>query len=488
MKNNTKTFMSKTLTALVAVTLMSTAVLTAPVKAAEQVIVNSTFENGTDGWTSMGNCNVQKAGWVKNSGNNSLYIGNRQQSWNGASLNLNGKVQAGATYNASVYFMSWQINNDIQVKMTLSYKDNSGNTKYSTVASATAGCGQWKEMNGSFTVPNDANNVQIYFETSDRNGDIYIDDVKITKTSGGSQQQPSWPSQPTQPTNPSTQTGSMVDIANAYMKNMKIDVDCPSSISSRRGNVQYGSFQHKTYYSSTTRSNRGYNILLPVNYNPQKKYPVLYVLHGVMGDENSMKGNGIEYILGNHVADGNAKEMIVVLPNMFCGANGQQPTLDQKGMLGYDNFINDLKNDLMPHIQKNYSVATGRENTAIAGFSLGGRETLFIGITTSNLFGYVGAICPAPGVTPGRDYIMNHPGQLQESQLKIQDPAVTPYVLMIAAGTNDQVVGTFPKSYHNILTRNGQNHIYYEVPGGGHDNRSIASGLNNFIRGIFHAK
>ena len=201
-----------------------------------------------------------------------------------------------------------------------------------------------------------------------------------------------------------------------------------------------------------------------------------------------MLGNGIEYILGNHLADGNAKEMIVVLPNMFAAPAGSKPALSDEGLKGYDNFVNDLTNDLMPYIERNYSVATGRDNTAIAGFSMGGRETLFIGVTTANKFGYVGTMCPAPGVTPGKDQFMSHKGQLREDQFKVSNHAYDPYVLMIAAGTNDNVVGTFPKQYHNILTRNGQSHLYYEVPGAGHDNTSIASGLNNFIRAIFKAK
>lgn len=162
----------------------------------------------------------------------------------------------------------------------------------------------------------------------------------------------------TQPTNPSYSIN---------MNNMKIDTFCPGSSIDMRPGVAYSSFQHKTYYSSTTKSNRGFNILLPANYNPQKQYPVLYVLHGIFGDENSMAGNGIERIAANLAADGVAKE-----------------------------------------------------------------------------------------------------------------------ILMIAAGTNDGVVGTFPKKYSEILTRNGQEHIYYEVPGGGHDNTTISSGLNNFIRAIFH--
>ena len=101
-------------------------------------------------------------------------------------------------------------------------------------------------------------------------------------------------------------------------------------------------------------------------------------------------------------------------------------------MLVYDNFINDLTNDLMPFIEENYSVLTGRENQAIAGFSMGGREALYIGFTRPDLFGYVLAIAPAPGLTPGTDWALAHPGQMQEDELRIKTLMI-PLILLCSA-------------------------------------------------------
>lgn len=492
-----KNFMSKkVLAAITAGIIASSIVSVAPVSAAEQIL-NSSFEYGQDGWTNIGNCNIMQANWTKNSGNSCLYVGNRQANWSGALYNLSGKVKSGDTLKVSAYFMSWNINYDQDVQLTFSYRDNVGNTKYVSVAKKTAGSGQWTNMDGTFTVPENCNQPVIYFETSKNGCDLYLDDISIIKLSeGNTGSEPSNPNpgpvDPTPNPNPNPEPnpkpeGSMPQIADEYMKNIKIDIDCPSSASSRRNDVAYGSFVHKTYYSNTTKCNRGFNIALPANYNPQKKYPVLYVLHGIFGDENSLVGNGFETIAANLAADGAAKEMIIVLPNMYAAPQGSQPSFTQEGIAGYDNFINELKNSLMPYIEKNYSVATGRENTAIAGFSMGGRETLYIGLTSSDIFGYVGAVAPAPGATPAQDWAMYHPGQLQESEFKIANPDNTPYCIMLCAGTNDSVVGKFPENYHNILTRNGQNHIWYTIPGADHDNRAINSCLHNFIRAIFHA-
>ncbi|MDD5937107.1 MAG: carbohydrate-binding protein [Clostridiales bacterium] len=282
---------------------------------------------------------------------------------------------------------------------------------------------------------------------------------------------------------------TMKEISDDYMKNINIAIECPSNNSAHKSNVAYGSVVNKTYYSTTTRSNRKVNIILPANYNSSKRYPVLYVLHGIMGNEDSMLdgSNHLVDIVGNQIANGNAKEMIVVCPNMYASADGTPAGMTVQGMLGYDNFINDLVDNLMPFMEKNYSILTDRKYQAICGFSMGGREALFIGITRPDLFGYCMGIAPAPGLTPGRDFIADHPGQLSESDLRIKNVNDTPYAIMICAGTNDSVVGTFPESYHNILTRNNQNHIWYSIPGADHDARTIQSGLNNFVAAIFHA-
>lgn len=273
------------------------------------------------------------------------------------------------------------------------------------------------------------------------------------------------------------------------MDGIEIKKDCPIEVYEARGNTDYGVINHHTYHSDTTGLDRGVNVLLPANYDESKEYPVLYLLHGIFGDEYSLSGdtnNKLVEIMGNLQADDAAKEMIVVLPNMYATSDpNQQPAFNSEAVAPYDNFINDLVNDLIPFIEKNYSVLPGRENRAIAGFSMGGRETLFIGLSRPDLFAYVGAIAPAPGLVPGKDWAMNHPGQLQEDELTFAGKDYEPTVLMICCGTQDGTVGKFPESYHNIFERNEVAHIWYEVPGADHDSKAIRSGLYNFVRAIF---
>lgn len=275
----------------------------------------------------------------------------------------------------------------------------------------------------------------------------------------------------------------------AYMDKVRASMTNNVPASATNGNSNYGTFEKITYYSSTAGRNKSANVLLPDGYSTSEKYPVLYINHGIFGDENSMiSGMSIREMAGNLAQSGEAEKMIIVFPQMFSSNTMTSPGgMDQATCVGYDMFLDDLTKDLMPYMEKNYSIKTGRENTAISGFSMGGRESLYIGVMRPDLFGYIGAACPAPGVTPGSDMFMSHPGNMQESEFKIKDTSNYPYLWLITGGTNDSVVGTFPKQYHDILTTNGQDHIWQEIQVGGHDASCVTPMMYNFLKNIFKA-
>lgn len=260
---------------------------------------------------------------------------------------------------------------------------------------------------------------------------------------------------------------------------------CPDEVSKSVAGREYGSVEHITYHSETTGLERGANVLLPPGYDSEKQYAVLYFQHGIFGDEYTLTGdvnNAIPQILGNLAAESRAREVIAVFPDMYATSDPElKPGFSQEEVAPYDNFINELTQDLIPCIESRYSVATDRESRGILGFSMGGRETLYIGVNRPDLFGYVGAISPAPGLTPAKDWAMSHPGQLQEEELCFAQGAETPKLLMVCCGTKDSVVGKFPESYHQILENNGVEHLWFEVPGADHDSQAIRSGLYNFM-------
>lgn len=273
----------------------------------------------------------------------------------------------------------------------------------------------------------------------------------------------------------------------SYMKKyMDIVEEMPhKGITEKRGDITYPEFRRLTYYSSTAERVTPVNVLLPPDYSEEKEYPVLYVLHGYYDNENWMARDivGISAMLTNLCKDGEAEEMIVVLPYIYCSKDMPYCTgMDLQNSLNYDNFINDLTTDLMPFIESSFSVAKGRENTAITGFSMGGRESLFIGFSHPELFGFIGAVCPAPGLTPVLGSPM-HPGQMEEAEMTFENNS--PFVLLISAAKNDGAVGSYPLNYHNILDSYKTEHLWHVMSSTGHDHTSVTPHLYNFMRLIF---
>lgn len=258
----------------------------------------------------------------------------------------------------------------------------------------------------------------------------------------------------------------------------------PEEIYSAREGVEYPKFEKYTYYSSTAERDTNVNVLLPLDYDETKEYPVLYILHGYWDNEDWMARDivHIPEMLTNLIEDKEAEEMIVVCPYIFCSKELAWCTgMDDQNTLAYDNFINDFMTDLKPFIEENFAVSTDREKTAVTGFSMGGRESLFIGVSHPELFGYVAACCPAPGLveSTGRPY------NLKDDELKFEGEK--PYLLMISCSESDGVVGENPKTYDKILTDHGEEHLMHIMKSTGHDHTSVSPHLYNLFRMIFKA-
>lgn len=259
----------------------------------------------------------------------------------------------------------------------------------------------------------------------------------------------------------------------------------PEEILTRREDTAYPKFEKLHYYSSTAQRDTPVNVLLPADYSEDKEYPVLYILHGYYDNEDWMTRDVVHIgtMLTNLIADGEAEEMIVVCPYIYCSKDMPYCTgMDTQNTLNYDNFINDMTTDLIPFIEENFSTAKGRENTAITGFSMGGRESLFIGFSHPEIFGYIGSVCTAPGLVAGT----GEPHQLEVSEFRFTD--ITPYLLLLSAAENDGVVGGNPAAYERMLTRNGTEHLWHTMSRTGHDASSVTPHLYNFMRMIFRLK
>ncbi len=219
------------------------------------------------------------------------------------------------------------------------------------------------------------------------------------------------------------------------------------------------------------------------------------MLHGIFGNETTLYGDHVQNVMWNEIAAGVAEEMIMVLPNACANESGSDDGLgfNKTHYEAYDNFINDLRDCLMPYIEKNYSVKTGRENTAICGYSMGGRVTLQIGFKMPETFRYIGAFCPAFGIFEYENFGVHEDGLFTEDTFTLPEEYMNDTLVLIAAGCNDGTVKKEPKRYADALTRNKVPHLYYETlggdsinPGNGeHDARIHIHGLYQFLKRIF---
>jgi enterochelin esterase-like enzyme len=149
--------------------------------------------------------------------------------------------------------------------------------------------------------------------------------------------------------------------------------------------VPHGAVSEVTYYSKTLDRFRRLHVYTPPGYESGKgQYPVFYLLHGAFDCDDSWTSVGrAGFILDNLIASKKAKPMLVVMP---AGHTGRF----RFGMSFNDEFERDFMNDITPLVEKNYRVYTDRANRAIAGLSMGGAQTLNIGMAQLDKFSYLG--------------------------------------------------------------------------------------------------
>ncbi len=258
----------------------------------------------------------------------------------------------------------------------------------------------------------------------------------------------------------------------------------PQDYDQKQEDVAYGKLESKEYFSKSCGKFRKCFVYLPANYDPEKAYPLLFLLHGIGGNESEWTGGRPEVILGNLAAAGEAVEMIAVTPNVKAYPAGTSSTggmYSAEAIAAFDYFINDLRDDLLPFIKENYKILEGKENMAVAGFSMGGREALYIGLSMPETFGYIGAFAPAPGLLPYTGFT-EEKGLFTEDTLKAAEGS-NPFIL-INTGDRDQTVGEWPRIYADTLTKNGTENVFY-VTQGDHNFFVWKNGLYHFAKHLF---
>ena len=247
----------------------------------------------------------------------------------------------------------------------------------------------------------------------------------------------------------------------------------PAGIDVNRAGVPHGKLEMVEYDSKSVGTQRKMQVYTPPGYSPKKKYPVLYLLHGIGGDETEWQRFAKpDQLLDNLLADGKAVPMILVMPNGRAQKNDRPEGNVFASAPAFAAFEQDLLKDVIPAIESRYSVKADREGRAIAGLSMGGGQSLNFGLAHLDTFAWVGGFSSAPNTKP--------PAQL------LPDPAAAKEklkLLWLSCGNKDGLI-RISQGVHGYLKEKNVPHVW-NVDGHGHDATHWKNNLYYFLQRVF---
>jgi enterochelin esterase-like enzyme len=241
-----------------------------------------------------------------------------------------------------------------------------------------------------------------------------------------------------------------------------VHVPGPSTLPWEINDVPRGEIHHQFYRSGVVGDDRDYYVYTPPGYDPaaKKLYPVLYLLHGYSDGADGWTAVGrANVILDNLIAQGKAKPMLIVMtlgygaPEIVSRTGGtlRDANLRQRN---YDRFRDALFTEVIPRVEKEYRVAKDRGSRAIAGLSMGGAESLYVGLNAVDRFAWVGAFS-AGGAAEDFDTTFSKLDAKANAQLRM---------LWIACGTDDRLIQPNRK-FEDWLKSKNINFTRIETPG-----------------------
>jgi enterochelin esterase-like enzyme len=259
-----------------------------------------------------------------------------------------------------------------------------------------------------------------------------------------------------------------------------VHVPGPASLPWEMNDVPHGVVHHHFFHSPVIGDDRDFYVYTPPGYDPRGKesYPVLYLLHGFGGVASDWTSTGhANVILDNLIAQGKARPMIVVMPLGYGlplipdpyrpSFNVADPNL--KG------FRDSLFGEVMPQVEKTYRVSKDRDSRAIAGLSMGGGESLFVGLNDLDRFAWIGAF--SSGVEGNFDSALPLVDAKANSKLRM---------LWIACGEDDPLLSG-NQNLRAWLQAKGVRFTWVETPGA-HSWQVWRRNLANFAPLLFQPK
>lgn len=302
-----------------------------------------------------------------------------------------------------------------------------------------------------------------------------------------------------------------------------IEIPAPDADFYSHKDVPHGVVREQWYFSTVTQQWRRCLIYTPPDYdtNSKAKYPVLYLLHGWGENELGWTFQGhVDQIMDNLLAAGKAKPMLIVMDNLNAVKPGEdgsiynargaltqavpQPQAPMGGAPGVPGggpggprpaggapparpmmrlsttFSEMMFADLIPMVEKNYRVAPGRDNRAMAGLSMGGMQTFTTGLQNLDKFAYLGGLSGNCGGFGGGAFDPKTSCSGAFADAAAFNAKVK--VLFLSTGS---VEGPRVKQFSDELTKDGVNNVYFESPGTAHEWLSWRRALADFAPRLF---
>jgi len=237
----------------------------------------------------------------------------------------------------------------------------------------------------------------------------------------------------------------------------------------RRDGISHGKLEMIEYDSKTVGTRRKMHVYTPPGYSPDRKFPVLYLLHGIGGDEREWhRFAQPDVLLDNLIADGKARPMIIVMPNGRAQKDDRPVGDVFQHAPAFAVFERDLLDDVIPTIESRYSTYPDKEHRALAGLSMGGGQALNFGLGHLDKFGWVGGFSSAPNTRRFEELL---PDPAKAKQLKL---------LWLSCGNRDGLLH-ISQSVHASLKDAGVPHVWH-VTGHAHDGPEWKQALYWFVQ------
>jgi enterochelin esterase-like enzyme len=304
-------------------------------------------------------------------------------------------------------------------------------------------------------------------------GDFATEEIMVNRVKAVNGLAAAYPSSVTNSENPRRGPARFSDPIVLNSEDKPAFAEPPPGFAARRDGIAHGNLEMIEYESKAVGTTRKMQVYTPPGYSKDKKYPVLYLLHGIGGDETEWERFATpDVLLDNLIADGKASPMIIVMPNGRAQKNDRAEGNVYAAAPAFAAFEKDLLQDVIPTIESRYSVQADREHRALAGLSMGAGQSLDFGLAHLDTFAWIGSFSAAPNTKPPEELVPDPVAATR--QLKL---------LWLSCGNKDGLI-RISQGVHSYLKEKNVPHIWH-VDGNAHDPNHWRNSLWHFAQLIF---